>query len=142
MVFLVSIFLLCFSAVAPLSAAFRLSADSANYEYTPSNIGIVGLRYLHQRGSLSTVVEVYPGTPAAEAGIREGDRIVKVEGVDIKPFDADGVYQAMAGLPGQPVKLEMMRCDPRCQNFIINLTRIDMNAVASENVFRVYKYGL
>ena len=90
---------------------------------------------------MSNVIDVYPNTPAAQAGVRVGDRIVEVDGMNIMPFDADQVFALIAGYPGQPVHLKLLRCDSRCRTYEINLTRMDMNQIASDNIFKIYKYG-
>lgn len=129
-------------SLAPVSAAFKLGASTLDADYAPSNVGVIGLRYMHQRGAMSTVVEVYPNTPAQSAGLRIGDRMVAVEGIDITKYDANQVYELIAGVPGAPVTLTMMRCTHGCQSFDVTLTRVDMNAIASDDVFKIYKYGL
>ncbi len=129
-------------SLVPVSAAFKLGASTVDADYAPSNVGVIGLRYMHQRGSMSTVVEVYPNTPAQQAGLIPGDRIVAVEGIDITQYNADQVYQLIGGMPGTPITLTMMRCQHGCRSFDTTLTRVDMNAIASENVFKIYKYGL
>lgn len=129
------------------TAPFKLSAVSSDASFVPSNVGIIGIKYLHSKGSMSTVIEVYPDTPAAKAGIQVGDRILEVDGMNIMPFDADQVFAMIAGSPGQPIQLKMMRCSTfrsvygDCHAYQVNLTRMDMNQVSSDQVFRVYKYG-
>lgn len=121
--------------------SFSLQAASSDEVFAPSNIGIIGIKYLHKKGEMSNVVDVYPNTPAAQAGVRVGDRLVEVDGLNIMPFDADQVFAMIAGYPGQPVHLKLLRCDSRCRSYEVNLTRMDMNQISSDNIFRVYKYG-
>jgi len=128
--------------ISPVHAAFKLGASTEDADYAPSNVGVIGLRYMHQRGSMSTVIEVYPNTPAASAGLVPGDRIVAVEGEDISKYDANQVYALISGVPGTPITLTMMRCNRGCRSFDTTLNRIDMNAIASDNIFKIYKYGL
>ncbi|MBI3746588.1 MAG: PDZ domain-containing protein [Chloroflexi bacterium] len=49
---------------------------------------------------------VEDGSPAAGAGIREGDLIVRIAGVDVA--DADGLLDAMAGARG-PIEVVVVR---------------------------------
>ncbi len=134
---------LCFAILLlPVSAVIKLGVSSTDAAYEPSNVGVIGLRYMHQRGAMSTVVEVYPNTPAEAAGVIPGDRIVSVEGIDITKYNADQVYELISGIPGSPIDLTMMRCQGGCRTFDITLRRIDMNAIASDTVFKIYKYGL
>lgn len=135
-------------AAGQAAAPFKLSAVSSDASFAPSNVGIIGIKYLHSKGDMSTVIEVYPGTPAAASGIQVGDRILEVDGMNIMPFDSDQVFAMIAGSPGQPVRLKMMRCPSArarsgygCRAYETELIRMDMNQVNSDAVFRVYKYG-
>jgi len=127
------------------STPFKLGAQDTKSSFTPSNIGIIGVKYLHRQGEMSTIIAVYPNTPAAAAGIRVGDRLLSVDGASILSFTADEVYAVIAGDPGQPVNLKLMRCPNggsySCQGYYRKLKRMDMNEIASDNVFKVYRYG-
>lgn len=128
-------------------STFKLNAISSDASFAPSDVGIIGVKYLHRRGEMSNVIDVYPHTPAAAAGVRIGDQIIEVDHMNIMPFDADQVFSLIAGSPGQPVHLKLMRCDSNhgsykaCRPYEVNISRMDMNQLASDNVFRVYKYG-
>lgn len=129
------------------SRAFKLGASSAESKIAPSNIGIIGIKYLHRQGEMSTVIAVYPNTPAEQAGIRVGDRIMKVDNTNITVFDADEVFSMISGRPGSPINLEVLRCQNNygshlgCSTFNVSMLRMDMNYIASDNVFRVYRYS-
>jgi len=124
-------------------AVYKLETSAYDSDYAKSDKGIIGIRYLHERGSTSRIIQVYPGTPAAKAGIMPDDRLVSVDGLDIRNYNITQVYDLISGMPGQPIKLQIMRCRRgNCNTFPVNLVRMDMNRVASDNVFRVYRYGL
>lgn len=133
--------LLASSCLASWGQAYKLGVSHSEVDFEPSNVGVVGLRYLHKRGSMSTVVEVYPHTPAEEAGIIPGDKIVSVDGIDISRYDANQVYELIAGNPGSTINLSFLRCNYNCHRFQTDLVRMDMNELASRRVFEVYKYG-
>lgn len=126
---------------------FKLGVQEAYSDFVPSNVGIIGLKYLHRTGETSTVIDVYPNTPAQQAGIQVGDRILEVDGSSIIPYTADQVFAVIAGRPETNVELKMMRCNlsyanqSGCRAYVVNLKRMDMNQLASDRVFRVYKYG-
>ncbi len=132
-------------APQPQQSSFKLSAQNTETGFVPSNVGIIGVKYLHKKGDMSTVIDVYPHTPAEAAGVRVGDRVVEVDGTNIMAFDADQVFAMIAGYPGQPVRLKLMRCAGgtmgACRAYEVNLVRMDMNELASDNVFKIYKYG-
>ncbi|MCE2928661.1 MAG: PDZ domain-containing protein [Candidatus Caenarcaniphilales bacterium] len=123
------------------SPKFELGVQDQATTYQPSNIGIIGIRYLHRPGETSTVIEVYPHTPAAEYGIRVGDKILEVNGINVRSLTADDVYALIAGRPGEAVNLKFMRCGLSCQSFSTTMRRMDMNEVASDQVFRIYRYN-
>lgn len=137
----------CSGASFAESAKFKLGVSEAYSDFVPSEIGIIGVKYLHKTGENSVVIDVYPHTPAESAGIRVGDRILEVDGSNIIPYTADQVFSVIAGKPGTVVELKMMRCNENfgthlgCREYNVNLKRMDMNQLASDRVFRVYKYG-
>jgi carboxyl-terminal processing protease len=59
------------------------------------------------------VISPLPGTPAYEAGIKAGDRIVQIEGKDVKDFkvgsETDTAIKLMKGPPGGKVKIGLQR---------------------------------
>jgi C-terminal processing protease CtpA/Prc len=135
------IFLSFFILKASSASDFSLSASHSSLAYKPSDVGVVGIRYLHKPGTYSQVEEVYPNTPAANSGILYGDRILEIDGISVKPYDANGVFGLMAGKPGEKVRLKLLRCNPNCYEFSVDLIRLDMNSLTSDTVFRIYKYG-
>lgn len=56
-----------------------------------------------------TVVAPLPGGPALEAGIRTGDRIVKVEGKPIHELTVEEAQKQLRGVPGSVVHLTIER---------------------------------
>ena len=125
-------------------SAFKLRVENSAATVVPSDVGIIGGKYLHRKGDMSTVIEVYPHTPAERAGVQVGDRVLEVDGLNIMAFDADQVFAMIAGRPGEPVRLKLMRCAGlagACRAYDVNLTRMDMNELASDQVFKIYKYG-
>lgn len=128
--------------VEPIS--FKLNVEESTATFKPSNVGIIGMKYLHKPGSMSTVVEIYPHTPAERAGIRVGDRLLAVNGANIIPYNSDQVFAMIAGLPGAPIRLQFMRCNnygSNCYTFDKELIRMDMNQLNSDRVYQIYKYG-
>ncbi len=121
---------------------FRLSAQTSDADFVPSNIGIVGIKYLHRIGEMSSVIAVYPRTPAEASGVQIGDRILEIDGINVMPLDADQVFGLMAGKPGEMVTMKMMRCLDSCRAYNISVKRMDMNHLASDDIFKIYKYGL
>jgi len=83
--------------------------------------GVLGLKLAQW-----PVVEAVPGYPAAEAGVKTGDAIVKVNEKDVATVKTvtDG-SKLLQGLPGEVVKLTVRRDDRRLH---IEVTRVSVAA--------------
>src|SRR6185369_4798611 len=58
---------------------------------------------------VAVVDRVFPHTPAEEAGVREGDRIIAVDGVTAIGLKLDQVSDKLRGEPGSPVVVTYSR---------------------------------
>lgn len=56
-----------------------------------------------------TIGQIYPNTPAERAGLREGDAIVAVDGVDVRELSYEQVGPLVRGKPGTQVTLTIQR---------------------------------
>jgi carboxyl-terminal processing protease len=73
------------------------------------------------------------GSPAEQAGIRSGDRIVSVDDVDVTAHPFERVARRMRGLPGTKVKLGIVRPgESRPLSFDIVRAEIHVPSVASK----------
>ncbi|MGD2071084.1 MAG: S41 family peptidase [Gemmatimonadota bacterium] len=75
---------------------------------TQGDYGGVGLEIVEQDGWI-TVVSPIPGTPAARAGIRAGDRFAEVAGESAEGWNVDQVADRLRGEPGTTVDVEILR---------------------------------
>jgi carboxyl-terminal processing protease len=72
-------------------------------------IGAV-LRKPSRRVEYAWIDHLFPGAPAAEAGLRSGDLIVRVDGIDTLYESVDSVGNRVMGGPiGSPVELTVLR---------------------------------
>lgn len=83
--------------------------------------GGVGMLIEDQEGTI-IISRVYPHTPAEEAGIREGDRIVGVDTSSTRGWRIDQVSGALRGQPGSTVKARFQRPGV-AQAFEVEFTR-------------------
>lgn len=60
---------------------------------------------------LVTVTRVFKGTPAEAAGIRKGDILYMVEDLQVSVSTMQDAVDIMRGVPGEAVKVQMMRND-------------------------------
>ena len=79
--------------------------ESTSGEY--SGIGVVFSQNMNTK--ISTAVQVYENSPAAEAGLIEGDILYKVNGRDITGEDLSDVVAEIRGEEGTTVELTVMR---------------------------------
>ncbi len=75
---------------------------------TEGDYGGVGLEIVERDGYV-TVVGPIPGTPGARAGIRAGDRIIEVDGRNIRGWSSQEAVQVLRGRPGAPVLVTIER---------------------------------
>ena len=83
--------------------------------------GGVGMLIEDQEGTI-IVSRVYPHTPAEEAGIREGDRIIGVDTSSTRGWRIDQVSGGLRGVPGSKVKARFARPGV-AQPFEVEFTR-------------------
>ena len=72
-----------------------------------SGVGIV----LGVKDKLLTVISPIEGTPGDKAGIRSGDKIVKIDGKETKDMALDEAVSKIRGAEGTTVVLTMLRAD-------------------------------
>lgn len=95
------------ACVLPQAQAAEIKRMSKARETATEERGILGLKL-----DRWPVVEVAPGAPAAEAGLRSGDAVVSVNGKDVSGAKtAAGGMKILQGPPGEVVKLAVKRND-------------------------------
>ena len=75
---------------------------------TRGRFGGIGIE-LTLEGGVPQIISPIDGTPAANAGIEPGDRIVKVDGVATAGMDAEEVVKRLRGAVGTKVTLTILR---------------------------------
>lgn len=97
-------------------AAIVAAGPGINFLFTI--VILFGLFVTYGQPSTKPVVQgLSPDMPAIQAGIQEGDRILKVDGENIRKFN--DIVQMMASGLGKPVDIELQRGD---QTLTINVT--------------------
>jgi len=75
--------------------------------------------------NMITVVNAFKGSPAAEAGIAPGDKIVAVEGEDVDGSMLDAAVSKMRGEPDTQVKVSILR-NGEIKEYVITRAIIDI----------------
>lgn len=71
--------------------------------------GGIGAIISKKVGEYLVIDEVYADSPAAGAGLRCGDEILEVDGVDVKPFTSAETTSRMKGKPGTKVNFKVRK---------------------------------
>jgi carboxyl-terminal processing protease len=129
----------------PFSAYFdpdQYKRLQASYQGRYSGVGI----YLSFSTAYPVITGTVPGSPAATAGLRAGDQIVKVGDKDTNGITADQATALIQGPDGSKVTLEISRAG---STFSVTITRAEIqvptvrSAVIADHVLyvRIYQFG-
>lgn len=93
----------------PLDATFSYIGLKAAEEAFYSDSQFIGYGLATRlEGTVARVLQVFPDSPAAEAGLRRGDRIVAINGVAVETLVATGRYAGAFG-PAEPGVVSTVR---------------------------------
>ena len=73
--------------------------------------GVGALMSQDRETGVITVLQVYDGSPAQEAGMRDGDTLYKVEGEEVTGEDLSDVVSKVKGEKGTQVTITVLRAD-------------------------------
>ena len=90
-------------------------------EETSGSFGGIGVVVTPGEDNLITVVSPIEGTPGERAGIKSGDKIIKVDGQEFIAENMDAAVKIMRGEPNTGVTLTIMRIDKDGKNETIDL---------------------
>lgn len=92
----------------------------------------VGMTIIDRDGTVE-VVRPFPGTPAERAGLRPGDRIIRVDDREVSGLTADDVANLVRGEAGSRVRLTVERdADGSVQVLEFEMVRADIQIPAVE----------
>ena len=105
---------------------------------TRGQFGGIGVE-LTLEGKVPEVISPIDGTPAAEAGIEPGDRIVKIDALPTTGMDVEEVVKRLRGPPGSRVTLSIARNDRGA--FDVTLTRNVIRVVSVKSDLKPNNIG-
>jgi len=106
---------------------------------TEGAFGGLGIR-ISKRGDYITIVSPMEGTPAYDAGLIQGDKIVKIEGTSTKDMKLDKAVSMMRGRPGTDVTITISRkglgkeIDFTITRAIIKIKSVPYAGIVKDNV--------
>ncbi|PKP14318.1 MAG: peptidase S41 [Bacteroidetes bacterium HGW-Bacteroidetes-3] len=89
--------------------------------------GGIGVVTRYKNNNL-TVRELLKNSPAEKAGIKPGDKILKINDIEVKDFDETGVAALLNGLPNTKVNLQIERQNKKME-FAVAREKIIVNPV-------------
>jgi len=88
---------------------FFKKKDFANFlNQADGHFGGLGI-IISKMGKYVTIVEPIEGTPAYKSGLTSGDKIIKVDGIDVVGLDINKLVKKLKGTPGSKVKVTIDR---------------------------------
>ncbi len=91
-------------------------------------------------GDYVTITEIYQDYPAHKAGLRIGDLVLSVNGLDAKGKDSEDLYQIMRGMPKSEVDVVVLRPgekQPRTLKLIrdeVNIPNVPYSTILPDSV--------
>ena len=88
----------------------------------------------------ATVVRVYPSTPASQAGVKVGDRIVRVNGDAVTGIELEQVTQRLLGPRGTTVRVTFVRpgaaapIDVEARRAIVHVPVVSYSAMLDDGI--------
>jgi carboxyl-terminal processing protease len=92
----------------------------------------LGVEMKEEAGQGMLLVNVLPESPAAAGGLRKGDRILEIDGTDIRNATIDDAANRMRGPSGSRVSLVVRRdAEQRTWDTVLLLSRVFLNCGSS-----------
>ncbi len=105
-------------------------------ESTTGNYGGLGIR-IDVRDGWITIIAPIAGTPAEDAGLTTGDRIVEVEGESTYGWNNDKAVEVLRGEPGSSVTIGIARPGmPEVMPYTLERAEIHIKAIQVATVLR------
>jgi carboxyl-terminal processing protease len=118
----------------PYTVYFTKEQMQAFREKSEGSYVGIGVSVIVDKDGLLTVVEPFEGSPALEAGIKQGDKIIKVDGVDVTTIRDDNMVISMIrGKENTIANITMVRpSEGRTIDFEVLRKKIKISNIKSE----------
>lgn len=91
----------------------------------------IGAGISGEKGKLVTVSEIYKNSPAAKAGLKKGDKYLKINGQDVTNLSAEEISNKIKGKKGQTFKLTIKRNNEE-KEITITTDKIEIPSINKE----------
>ncbi|MFI3320147.1 MAG: S41 family peptidase [Rikenellaceae bacterium] len=111
--------------------AFLPEEEMSDFEMmTTGKYGGIG-SIIRQKGDYVHIAQPYEGSPADQAGLKIGDRIIAIDGVNAKGFKVSDVSSRLKGTPGTKVKVKVagVQDTTKTRNVTVTRDRIKIPAI-------------
>lgn len=105
--------------IDPYTEYYPVEEQDALQKMTTGEYGGIG-SYLMDRDSSTYISAPMEGSPAARAGIKAGDRILRVDSIDVSHKLSADVTKVLRGRPETPVTIQLLR--PYAEDSIVTVT--------------------
>lgn len=105
----------------PYSAYMTKDEFASLLQQTSGTFGGIGVVVTPGEDNLITVVSPIEDTPGERAGIKSGDKIIKVDGIEFLAENMDKAVKVMKGEPKTKVVLTIMRKDKDGKNEVLDI---------------------
>ncbi len=109
--------------------------DGRLSQTTETGLGIIGLKFAVSFGGVPVIYQIFPDTPAAQAGLKTRDIIIAVDGIPTFGLSKNEVYNMIVGQPGTEVTISFKHNNDFQTR---KLTRMDVNDIPDPKVRRDY----
>lgn len=109
------------ATIDPYTEYYPAEEQDALQKMTTGEYGGIG-SYLMDRDSSTYVSAPMENSPAARAGIKAGDRILKVDSIDVSRTLSADVTKVLRGRPNTPVTMTLLR--PYAEDSIITVSLV------------------
>ena len=107
-----------------------LTPDQLNEVYSQIEGNFVGLGIeLKVQANSLTIIRVITGSPAEQAGIHSGDRIVSVDGQSTNSMSTDQAANLLQGVEGSIASLVVVGADGKERQMTVRRRRVDVPSV-------------
>lgn len=107
--------------VDPYTEYYPVEDQEKLQTMTTGEYGGIG-SYLMERDSSTYISAPMEGSPSARAGIRAGDRILRVDSIDVSRKRSADVTKVLRGRPNTPVTITLLR--PYAEDSIVTVTLV------------------